>query len=372
MQILLLDFMSDAAAPELASLDAERPDLRQVLWLAEALNRSGSFKPLLVAPKKSALLAEAAARGLPYKTVGASSAGRLLSRGILGHSLKKNNPGCIIHSHDARSEAFGAKLAKNNPAIFHIHTQYQPPVGPGKWYNCGVTVCVSPNIAKSLKVDAAGQEGIRVIPAAFAPENYPERLPRQDKRLVFICQGDLVAEANHASLLNALAELNRGFFQSSAFTNNYAGWELRLVGEGELFSALIEQATRLGIEKNLAILGPQAVADVLPHADICVQPFANDGKGVMALKEAWATGLPVLCAGQPANLDVVTPEENGLVFSPGNPEELARQLVRLATGADLRARLTAGGKNTLARFTRWATARQYMSLYQEFQPGNAH
>jgi L-malate glycosyltransferase len=55
--------------------------------------------------------------------------------------------------------------------------------------------------------------------------------------------------------------------------------------------------------------------------------------------EAMASGLPVVATGVGGNLELVTHEETGLLFPPGDVSTLAANLARLAVNFNLNRRL---------------------------------
>jgi glycosyltransferase involved in cell wall biosynthesis len=78
-------------------------------------------------------------------------------------------------------------------------------------------------------------------------------------------------------------------------------------------------------------------------SDIAAVPStAPESFGLVAL-EAMAAGLPVVAAAQGGLLEVVVPEATGLLVAPGDAQQLAQALLRLARDVTLRARLGQAG-----------------------------
>lgn len=87
-------------------------------------------------------------------------------------------------------------------------------------------------------------------------------------------------------------------------------------------------------------------ARLLRAADLYVQPshyeaFSN------ALIEAMATGLPPVATRIGGMLDCIVDEQNGLLATPRDPVDLARQLSRMMDDAGLAARLGANARATV-------------------------
>lgn len=62
-------------------------------------------------------------------------------------------------------------------------------------------------------------------------------------------------------------------------------------------------------------------------ADLYLSATHSDGASV-SLMEALACGLPALVSDIPGNAEWIVPGENGWMFKTGNPEDLARYMVK--------------------------------------------
>ena len=125
-----------------------------------------------------------------------------------------------------------------------------------------------------------------------------------------------------------------------------------IVGSGDQHDALRQQATQLGLEASVHLLGHRDDIDVcLAGFDLFVLPSANEGMG-RALVEAMAAGLPVVATnvgGIPALIDH---EVNGLLVPVRDSDALADAIVRALKDAALRQRMgDAGFARVNERFT---------------------
>ena len=64
----------------------------------------------------------------------------------------------------------------------------------------------------------------------------------------------------------------------------------------------------------------------------------------MALREGFLAGIPVAASNHGAMAEAIEHDRTGLLFEPGNPDELFRQLKRLEQDRELRQRLVAAPK----------------------------
>ena len=89
-------------------------------------------------------------------------------------------------------------------------------------------------------------------------------------------------------------------------------------------------------------LGPvphEQIADVLGALDVLVVPSIWLENSPLVIREAFAAGLPVVVSNLGGMAEMVTHEENGLLFEPGDAGSLGLALTRLVEEPDLLARL---------------------------------
>ncbi len=85
----------------------------------------------------------------------------------------------------------------------------------------------------------------------------------------------------------------------------------------------------------------QRVAEVLTGLDVCVVPSIWYENLPTVILEAQACGTPVVTADLGGMAEMVHHDVDGLLFRPGDPDDLARQLQRLVDEPDLLPRLRA-------------------------------
>lgn len=129
---------------------------------------------------------------------------------------------------------------------------------------------------------------------------------------------------------------------------------LLIVGDGPERARLAAVAAPHGdLVTFVGAVPPSAVPGFLRAADAYVQFSTYEGLPHTVI-EALAAGTPVVVSDIGGNLEVITPDENGLVVPAQNVPALAAALHRLLTEPVLAARLTVGGAATLPRFA-WPT-----------------
>jgi glycosyltransferase involved in cell wall biosynthesis len=89
------------------------------------------------------------------------------------------------------------------------------------------------------------------------------------------------------------------------------------------------------------------VRPLLSRAAVVWVPSLTGG-GVNVALEAMALGRAVVASRLPALAEVIADGKSGLLFTPGNKVELARQTRRLVDGPDLARRLGEEGRRRAA------------------------
>jgi len=156
-----------------------------------------------------------------------------------------------------------------------------------------------------------------------------EELGLADGTFVFLSVGELNRNKNHATALEAFAALGPG------------PYAYLICGRGERETSLREQARRLGLEGRVRFLGfRNDVGDLLGAADAFVFPSLREGLSV-ALLEAVAAGLPVVCSRIRGNTDLIAEGGGGFLVEPLDAAGFAERMKRLADSPELCRRLSA-------------------------------
>ena len=142
------------------------------------------------------------------------------------------------------------------------------------------------------------------------------------------------------------------------------------VGDGPLRPELERRADLLGLNGGVAFLGVRRdVAEIMPLFDLVVLPSLNEGMGKAAV-EAMAAGRPVVGSRISGIQDVVRDGETGFLVPPGDPDGLARAIIRCLANPALgrtmgrqgQAQAGAYGIDTMMAkidrlYTRWVAAK---------------
>lgn len=112
---------------------------------------------------------------------------------------------------------------------------------------------------------------------------------------------------------------------------------------------------------------PDWLAAIYRNSELYVSAGLQEGaEGLsLALLEAMAAGRPIVATNISGNRDIVQNGKNGYLVSPGDPQQLARAIIRLL--ANLKTRIHMGqNANQLAYGHGWQQiAKKYLAVYQE-------
>lgn len=163
-----------------------------------------------------------------------------------------------------------------------------------------------------------------------------EALGLSETDRVVLSVGELNQNKNHKVIIKALSGLRQ-------LNITYL-----LCGEGPLKQELIEEARLCNVK--LVCLGYRLdVAEIYRIADIFVFPSKREGLSV-ALMEAMASGLPVVCSKIRGNQDLIKNEENGLLCRNEKDYEIA--IKRLLCDQALCRKFSNQNRITIKKFSK--------------------
>ncbi len=151
---------------------------------------------------------------------------------------------------------------------------------------------------------------------------------------------------------------------------------LEIIGTGPLRERLKAQATHLGLEDRVRLLGAQpyeAVCLAYRRASVFALPcrVAADGDrdGIPnVLLEAVASGVPVVSTPVSGVPELIECDRSGLLVEPNNPGMLADALDRILESPELRARLTEAARAKLdAHFSLDRCSARLLALFHAVQ-----
>lgn len=152
-----------------------------------------------------------------------------------------------------------------------------------------------------------------------------EELGIPEDAFVLLSVGELNKNKNHITVIRALRELGKSDI-------HYV-----ICGQGSLKKYLMEQSCACGMEGRVHLLGfRKDVYEIYKISDLYVHPSYREGMPV-ALMEAMASGMPVICSAIRGNTDLLLPKSKNM-FQPGCVREVADNIQKIinSTGQKLR------------------------------------
>ncbi len=150
------------------------------------------------------------------------------------------------------------------------------------------------------------------------------------------------------------------------------GWQLRLLGDGELREALHNQIVSLELEDSVKLCGN--VKDMASeYREAALLALSSHYEGLpMALIEAQAYGLPAVsfdCKCGPR--EVIVDGRTGLLVPEGDVEALAKALLRLIVDPELRSRMGAEAGKLAVRFDFEKIMERWDQLFRQYENPSA-
>lgn len=182
---------------------------------------------------------------------------------------------------------------------------------------------------------------VTVIPNGVSPSDFSASPlpPRDGREPVLLYIGTLADWQGLDILIKALPKIIE---QQSV--------RLLIVGRGRSRQRkmLAKQIRKLGLDEHVTVqpaVPHHEIPALIASADICVAPLGlndrNVTQGACPIKvlEYMAAGRPLLASNMPIVRELVREDVDGLLFSPNDPEDLARQALMLLNDFELSQRL---------------------------------
>ena len=208
---------------------------------------------------------------------------------------------------------------------------------------------------------------VTVIPNGVSPSDFsPSPLSTRENRIpVLLYIGTLADWQGLDVLIKALPKILE---QKQV--------KLQIVGRGRYRQRkmLAKQIRKLGLEEHVLIqpaVPHHEIPQLISNADICVAPLGlndrNVTQGACPIKvlEYMAAGRPLLASNMPIVRELVREDIDALLFSPNDPDDLARQIFALLNDFELSQRLaSSASERALTKFTWHESQKKLHKVYK--------
>jgi glycosyltransferase involved in cell wall biosynthesis len=159
--------------------------------------------------------------------------------------------------------------------------------------------------------------------------------------------------------------------------------KLHIVGRGRSRQRkmLAKQIRKLGLGDHVTVqpaVPHHEIPELISKADICIAPLSlndrNVTQGACPIKvlEYMAAGRPLLASNMPIVRELVREDVDGLLFSPNDPDDLARQAISLLRDVELSQRLAeSAAAHVREKFTWHEAQKKLGKVYERLAP-SAH
>lgn len=165
------------------------------------------------------------------------------------------------------------------------------------------------------------------------------RFEKED--FILLSVGELIPRKNHEVVLKALSEMKA---KCGLDKIHYL-----ICGRGQLEHYLKDLAVKLGIEDHVHFLGYRGdISDICNCSDVFVFMSLQEGLPV-ALMEAMACGLPVICTEIRGNVDLVTNGVSG-VYAANDPADLGDKMINAMNNKEQRMRYAENARRSITQY----------------------
>ncbi|MCH8012126.1 MAG: glycosyltransferase [Candidatus Marinimicrobia bacterium] len=317
---------------------------QQVAFLLSGLHCTG-YGTALVCKPDSQLFNHVRSRGIPSYTL------PLIGQYDL-HSVSKIARLCrhgtfdIVHAHTSHAHGLGlwvkllfpkVKLVVTRRVNFPISTNW---LNLYKYRKADTIICISSAIRRTLRH------------AGLPPQNLPVVYSGVDpSRFMDIHRNDLSRHYNIApyqfvvgTIASFRVEKDYGTFVRAAEIVLAQRSDVTFIGlgDGPERRQMIKHARKMNLEGKIHFPGFQKeLGPFLSRFDLYVASSRHEGLGTSIL-DAMSLGIPVVASNTGGIPEIVNPGESGMLFPPGNAEQLAKAILYLMGDDQLRQEI---GKN---------------------------
>jgi len=160
----------------------------------------------------------------------------------------------------------------------------------------------------------------------------------EDDAIILISVGELNKNKNHETIIKAIANIKEPKIYYI------------ICGEGPLEKYLNRLIKKLNLENKVIMLGYRSdVIEFLKISDIFIHPSFREGLPV-ALMEAMACGLPIICSNIRGNCDLITHENGGLLANPYDVNSFVFCIKKLLINVELREKFGLLNKENIKKY----------------------
>ena len=228
-------------------------------------------------------------------------------------------------------------------ALAMLAKEAQPPPLTFKY-----AICVSAASRDILVKAGIPVSNARIIHTGLDVKPYLDGGQRQQSRdnrsLNLLYAGRLAPDKGIDTAIKAMSRL--------VFDQGLRDLKLSLAGSGstEYKNHLRRLVNQEGLADYVMFLGwvpPEGMPELLRNFDVLLMPSIWAEPFSRVVPEGMISGLVVVATPTGGTPEIVSDGENGLLFTPNDPEDLAQKIIRLVDDPEARRKLADAGKKTI-------------------------
>lgn len=224
-------------------------------------------------------------------------------------------------------------------------------------------VCVSRAVADfSIRNGRLTSNKVSVIPNAVDFKLFASAMPIDRTSLGISADAPLVLFVGRFDPQKAPFVLLEAFKRLLA---RHPSWQLLFVGHGLLRDSMERWVEENRLSQRIQLIGWRPdVPQLLKAANCLVLPSLWEGMPNIVL-EAMAAGLPVVVSQVEGTEELISPEETGLLVSPGSVDDLERAIEAILSDSELSKRVAKNAQQIVQKhFTFESMITAYEQLYR--------
>lgn len=173
---------------------------------------------------------------------------------------------------------------------------------------------------------------------------------------VLLSVGELIPRKNHELVLQTISRMKD--------LPEYQKLILLICGRGILKDDLVDRCRELGIEEKVRFLGYRSdISEICNASDLFVFMSKQEGLPI-ALMEAMACGVPVVCSNIRGNTDLITDGDDGRMIG-FDQSELRRAILLLMKDKKLMQQFSRRGMEKIQHFDVQTVLHEVQEIYEE-------
>lgn len=297
----------------------------------------------------------------------------------------------IVHTHTVRSNLIGrlAAFLTRRKCVTHVHHHILrefADIRRGK-FNLFIDACTKPLAAKYIAVSNSlrnnlikrgmSHENIVAIQNALDPDTLTLLNPSKSHSKNRI-RAELKIPENAfvltvIALLRPLKGVDLIIRAMKSLLKHYPELFLLIVGNDAISEVpnyankLKSLANNLGVDSNVIFTGfRENVCEILNQSDLFVLPSRSAEGSPMVIREAMAVGVPVVASDVDGINDLIKDGVNGLLFMPGDVDELVHKIADALKNRDLLQRISKTARQEVTNgMDGYEQARMVEKVYRE-------